>query len=452
VKSNKILIVDDIDEILDLYEVLLEGELDTVIIRATNSAEAIEILNVDSEIDLIVSDMNMPGGNGDLLLKYNLQSKKIPFILSTSNSLDELSLETQSFIKDNDFVSHLRKPSERKEFLDSVNNALENTNIPKSSIQMENTLYRRVQIDFLKMFISENADIYIKIGEDKFVKIVHKNELVEPGQLEKYQLKGEKYAFVSEKDYSPLVENLMSSVNEDIDSSEDMYSLLEAGAEGLKVVNDSLHYLGVSDSQRKYVKKFVNKCLTQLSTNPSVNNLLKRFYKQKGYLVGHSLLTIHIASLIISRSTFSNSQQLEKLSYAGLLHDISIKDPELAKIIDQDESYESLSEKQKDVVRNHATQSAAVVEKINYLSDDVKKIILDHHEKCDGTGFPRGLRGNNISPMSAIFILSLRAAHFMYFQDYPNNKGQLISDLLENYNSGNFKKPLKALVDIMNEN
>ena len=192
--------------------------------------------------------------------------------------------------------------------------------------------------------------------------------------------------------------------------------------------------------------------MKQLSRNSEVNSLLNTFYKNKGYQVAHSLLTIHIAYLICKNTSYSNMQHVEKLTYAAFLHDLFIENPELSEIIDKETNdFNGLSIEDKQVVSDHMLESCNFVENMKIISSDVKNIILEHHENGIGTGFPRGMAAIRISPLSCIFILALRTAHFMYFNDYPTQKHILVEQLQAEFSKGNFKQPFTALLKVIDE-
>ena len=70
-----VLIVDDDSNIRDLVILLLNSKYkDLVFTEALNAFEAISYLKGNTT-DLIVSDFEMPGGNGDELVKYLCESK-----------------------------------------------------------------------------------------------------------------------------------------------------------------------------------------------------------------------------------------------------------------------------------------------------------------------------------------------------------------------------------------
>lgn len=87
-----------------------------------------------------------------------------------------------------------------------------------------------------------------------------------------------------------------------------------------------------------------------------------------------------------------------KIELAGMLHDIGmigVSDDILYKI-------DSLNQEEYDEIKRHITYSVKILEDIKQLKD-VVEIIKCHHENYDGTGYPEGLRGEDI-PIGARII------------------------------------------------
>lgn len=85
-----ILVVDDDVLSGEIIGVILEG-CDHEVILAENGIEAIEQLNSNGDIGLIISDMNMPMVSGiDLFRELREQGNTLPFILLTGDNPSEL--------------------------------------------------------------------------------------------------------------------------------------------------------------------------------------------------------------------------------------------------------------------------------------------------------------------------------------------------------------------------
>lgn len=88
-KKFKILIAEDEEMLLELFEMLISGEIDCDITTACNGEAAMEILNKDSNFHLIISDYKMPKMNGGELFHFNFKNFNIPFFLFSGGELED---------------------------------------------------------------------------------------------------------------------------------------------------------------------------------------------------------------------------------------------------------------------------------------------------------------------------------------------------------------------------
>lgn len=91
------------------------------------------------------------------------------------------------------------------------------------------------------------------------------------------------------------------------------------------------------------------------------------------------------------------SRRLRDLELAAHLHDvgkIGVPDAILNKP-------GKLTQGELAVIQTHAEQSASIVRNVPELRQ-VAEVIWQHHERLDGSGYPRGLTGNEISPTARV--------------------------------------------------
>ena len=67
---GKILIVDDDENVAAVMSMYIETEFENEIITASSGNEAIEVLKANPDIVLVLSDYNMPNGNGRSIFKF----------------------------------------------------------------------------------------------------------------------------------------------------------------------------------------------------------------------------------------------------------------------------------------------------------------------------------------------------------------------------------------------
>jgi putative nucleotidyltransferase with HDIG domain len=115
------------------------------------------------------------------------------------------------------------------------------------------------------------------------------------------------------------------------------------------------------------------------------------------YTAGHSR-RVQRLSLAIGRELGLSQAELDLLGHAALFHDIgklAIPDAILLKPA-------KLSDEEWVLMQSHAEEGARIIERLGFLNDAVPAI-RHHHERFDGTGYPAGIKGDEI-PLGARII------------------------------------------------
>jgi response regulator RpfG family c-di-GMP phosphodiesterase len=93
----------------------------------------------------------------------------------------------------------------------------------------------------------------------------------------------------------------------------------------------------------------------------------------------------------------------------------------------------------------HPAKSAELVKSFQEIPADVDVIVLQHHERPNGSGFPGKLIFSYISPLSTTFIVAHDLAQDMLSKDQNFVLSDFIEVAKKEYNQGNFKKIMIAL-------
>lgn len=144
--------------------------------------------------------------------------------------------------------------------------------------------------------------------------------------------------------------------------------------------------------------------------------------EQHPVLYVHSLQMALLAVFLGLRSHM-NEHDCIALATAALLHDLgslymspSWRDP----------NYKAMGIERKHLVA-HPVTAMLLIRSQKAFPSTVEDAVLEHHERMDGSGYPRGLVGDKISPMGRILLLSeVVTAFYQKYTDIPAQRLSLV--------------------------
>ncbi|MCD4782545.1 MAG: HD-GYP domain-containing protein [Candidatus Eremiobacteraeota bacterium] len=154
-----------------------------------------------------------------------------------------------------------------------------------------------------------------------------------------------------------------------------------------------------------------------------VTSLAKALEQKDEYTRGHSDHVAAYAALFAKHLGVSG-EELKILKSAALLHDIGkigIPDRILSKP-------GKLTDEEFEHIKFHPIYGMELLKTLDFLKDELV-LILHHHEKFDGSGYPYGLKGNQI-PVGAQLI-SLADIFDALTTDRPYRKGHSLEDAMK---------------------
>jgi HD-GYP domain-containing protein (c-di-GMP phosphodiesterase class II) len=142
---------------------------------------------------------------------------------------------------------------------------------------------------------------------------------------------------------------------------------------------------------RKELKKKLNdNCkVTHKKIYEAANILLKFIKVNDTYTVIHQKNTAKLARFIAKKMNLSEKQVVE-IHIAALVHDIG-KMSVPAEILSKQEP---LTPEEFNIIKRHSQVGHDVLK--NIFPWSIAKIVLQHHERINGSGYPLGLKGENI--------------------------------------------------------
>ncbi|MCF8043727.1 MAG: PAS domain S-box protein [Desulfarculaceae bacterium] len=114
------------------------------------------------------------------------------------------------------------------------------------------------------------------------------------------------------------------------------------------------------------------------------------------YTSGHSQRVAELAVKVATHMGLS-SDELEGIKFCGLLHDIG-KGSIPLDILNRPGR---LTEHEFGIIREHPTTAYRILEKISFPWP-VARVVYEHHERIDGSGYPQGLNGEQTHPWAKL--------------------------------------------------
>lgn len=81
---------------------------------------------------------------------------------------------------------------------------------------------------------------------------------------------------------------------------------------------------------------------------------------------------------------------------------------------------------------------------LNLNLPDLDRILIEHHEKPDGTGYPKGLKGSQISPLGLLFNLSHQLSNII-IKDETKSWATIVDELKATNLDSVYKHYLKTI-------
>ncbi len=149
------------------------------------------------------------------------------------------------------------------------------------------------------------------------------------------------------------------------------------------------------------VRETVSSCVDNIIVNPDSMLWLSMIKNKDEYTAEHSL-NVALLSVALGVAEGLPAQDLQDLGVSAMLHDVGkVKIPNE---ILQKEGH--LDQNEFEVMKMHTVHGKKLLLRQSGLPDAAVDIALSHHEKLDGTGYPRGLSADQIPYLVRIVAIA----------------------------------------------
>jgi HD-GYP domain-containing protein (c-di-GMP phosphodiesterase class II) len=306
--------------------------------------------------------------------------------------------------------------------------------------------YSPVSMGYFDELDTISVDVFLKLSEMKFIKIIRRFQDILPEDLAKYKEKNVKELYVKQNDLRMFVNDITSKLNK---KYTDNVSLGRDDLIPLKcheAVYDSIKSIGLEEKGLSLTNKALGAMMDQISKS-NMSSVIGSLLNNGNFISEHSLLLSYIACSTCRKSKWNDQQNIMRLSVASFFHDIKCMDDEVSRVYSLNSVYyEELSYKQKQNFKNHMSEAAKLLSQIDGLPIGVEKIVMNHHEKYDGSGFPRSLDYKMLDPLTSIFVVAHEIVDYIYEVGFArDNIISCLQEMKRSYEKGSFPEVISSV-------
>lgn len=266
--------------------------------------------------------------------------------------------------------------------------------------------YAAIPLESVRVDTLPNFDMYTaKTNGDPtagrtYVLYRKKEVVVRPYHLRRLLDGGVKYLYIRENDRNLYRRYLEANLDDILsDDAVDTWRKTEVVCESAIGLVADLHANPGSPASVHRAKSLVASTADLLLAGRGALRSFITTMSRDRHTYAHSV-NVYIYVLGLAGRIEMGSDAVLGLGLGGLLHDIGMTkvDPQIIEKGDRLDSAERLA------VQRHPTVGADLLRTGGALdlSDGVLRVVAEHHERCDGSGYPRGLHEADIHPWARI--------------------------------------------------
>jgi HD-GYP domain-containing protein (c-di-GMP phosphodiesterase class II) len=171
-------------------------------------------------------------------------------------------------------------------------------------------------------------------------------------------------------------------------------------------------------------KEAVSDCVNNVLDNSDTMQLLTQLKNMDEYTSQHSL-NVCILSILLGKYIKLSTDKLNKLGLCGLLHDMG-KSKVPLEILNKEGA---LTGKEMEIMKNHALLGKDILQNTQGIDQEAIEVAFSHHERLNGSGYPRGLVSDEITAFTK--IVSIADTYDAVTSDRVYKKGKLHLEAVE---------------------
>jgi HD-GYP domain-containing protein (c-di-GMP phosphodiesterase class II) len=291
------------------------------------------------------------------------------------------------------------------------------------------------------------CDIFLQLSGQKHIKLFSQGDILNAFDKIKLVEKNIEKLYIDESDLNNFANNIIQSLNSLNERKKTLFSQNYAHHyDGiLSIANEIGFNSTVIESAKNAIENFV-KNIEGTTLFSHIEFLLK---DNMSYLAKQSSIATYLSCIIAKNLTWTSHITYHKLTMACYLANCTLPKIELTDMTSIHKIENDPTHPKRKAYERHILEAAKIARTFTEVPQDVEKIILEHHEKPDGSGFPKKSFHTTISPLGSIVIVSMLVSDWLIAkqsQKQSISEKEIATELRQlGFDKGNFKKIIDTL-------
>jgi len=227
--------------------------------------------------------------------------------------------------------------------------------------------------------------IYVKL-DDKFNIYLQRGKRFGTAEMTKLKSKRVEYVYIKDHSKPIFLQDVLTHLGEVSSRVKSKDALIGIYYDLLEMQVKEIFSDGLNEKNIELSKKFIAHIVDLALSASSCVTMLINILDEHSTRYQHSL-NVMVYSLILGKMLTLKQAELEILSFGALLHDIAKRESEY---------YED----------THMIRGVEILKESGIEDKQILRMVLEHHEYLDGSGFPSSLEAGKISKYAQIVTIT----------------------------------------------
>jgi len=436
--SQTILITSN-DDLKRIYTSNLKTLLGTEVINRSNADEAIDLLKILPQVNLVISQVKVGHEDSarkihDFLKAEGLNTSLI--ILGDNKTISSDVLRLQEPVNCNDLIKLAAKELGVTFDLNVVKNDAD---------------FYPVSISHFYEITRTPCDVYIKIKksarESQYVKRIFSKDHFDKKDIKKYEDQGLKEFYIIKESvpyFMTFVANTLVQKLERSDLGPEDRIITTANA--YDIATQNIQRMGLDDANIELSDATIESMIKSIGESTQIAELVKFLFSQK---VSYAYQQCHLLTLmchyVLSKQSWYRPEHLNTLCFVSFFSDVTLRTNEQMKVSSKsDLDHSQLTVEEKELVLNHAKHAVDLLKTHPDASEYIKTVLLQSHGTLDGVGFA-DKPSEELHPLSKVFIVADVFVKTLLDPTKPSHKKEILPFMSNRFSNPSYTKIMRTM-------